>query len=140
MPESPRSGGREAERWLSQARPDLSDGRLVADAGRNALACFLAQQCAEKAVTAFLLGRGAEAVWGGALADLCEDAVAFDPTFEAIRPVAILLDKHTLGARYPTTLPGGVPAEAYDATDAERALEIAGEVLGFVEGRVSDTG
>ena len=140
MPESPRSGEREAARWLAQARHDLSDGRLVAEAGRNALACFLAQQCAEKAITAFLLGRGAEAVWGGALADLCEDAVAFDPTFEAIRPVAILLDKHTLGARYPTTLPGGVPAEAYDATDAERALEIAGEVLGFVEGRVSDTG
>ncbi len=140
MPEAPHSGEREAERWLSQARHDLSDGQLVAEAGRHALACFLAQQCGEKAVTAFLLGQGAEAVWGGALADLCEDAVAFDPTFEAIRPVAILLDKHTLGARYPTTLPGGVPAEAYDATDAERALEIASEVLGFVEGRVSDTG
>ncbi len=140
MPEAPRSGDREAGRWLAQARHDLADGRLVAEAGRHALACFLAQQCAEKAVTAFLLGQGAEAVWGGALADLCEDAVAFDPTFEAIRPIAILLDKHNLGARYPTTIPGGVPAEAYDATDSARALEIAGEVLGFVEGRVSDTG
>ena len=55
-------------------------------------------------------------------------------------PIAILLDKHALGARYPTTIPGGVPAEAYDATDSERALEIAGEVLGFVEGRGSSTG
>ena len=86
-----------------------------------------------------LLRQGAEAVWGGALADLCEDAVAFDPTFEAIRPMAILLDKHDLGARYPTTIPGGVPAEAYDATDSERALEIAGDVLAFVEGRPGET-
>lgn len=135
MPETPRSGPDEAARWLAQARHDLADGRLVAEAGRHALACFLAQQCAEKAVTALLLGQGAEAVWGGALADLCEDAVAFDPTFEAVRPMAILLDKHALGARYPTALPGGVPAEAHDATDSSRALEIAAEVFGFVEGR-----
>ena len=134
LPAAPGSG-EGSGRWLAQARHDLADGRLVVEAGRHALACFLAQQCAEKAVTAFLLGQGAEAVWGGALADLCEDAVAFDPTFEAVRSMAILLDKHHLGARYPTTIPGGVPAEAYDATDSSRALEIAGEVLGFVEGR-----
>lgn len=137
MPEPPRSGAREAARWLAQARHDLSDGRLVAEAGRHALACFLAQQCAEKAVTAFLLARGAEAVWGGALADLCEDAVAFDPAFEAVRPMAILLDAHAIGARYPTALPGGVPAEAYDATDSERALAIAAEVLAFAEPRAA---
>ncbi len=135
MPESPRSGEGEAARWLAQSRHDLADGQLVAEAGRHALACFLAQQCAEKAVTAFLLAQGAEAVWGGALADLCEDAVAFDPTFEAIRSMAILLDKYDLGSRYPTTIPGGIPAEAYDATDSARALEIAGDVLAFVEGR-----
>src|SRR5258705_6468797 len=28
----------------------------------------------------------------------------------------------SLGARYPTTLPGGVPSEAYEAADSERAL------------------
>lgn len=87
-------------------------------------------------MTAFLLERGAELVWGHALADLCQDAVALEPTFEAIRPLAILLDKHYLGARYPSALPGGVPAEAYDATDAERALAIATEVLDFVQVRV----
>ena len=38
----------------------------------------MAQQCGEKAVAAFLFARGAERVWGNALADLCEDAMAFD--------------------------------------------------------------
>ena len=78
----------------------------MAGAGRYALACFLCHQAAEKAVTAYLLARGAEGVWGHALADLCEDAMALDPSFDFIKSVAGLLDKHYLGARYPSALPG----------------------------------
>ena len=126
--------------WLRQSEHDLSDARLVRDAGRYALACFLAHQAAEKAVTAYLLARGAERVWGHALADLCEDALALDPSFDLIKTVAILLDKHYLGARYPTALPGGVPAEAYEAADSERALEVAGDVRRFVDERLAALG
>jgi HEPN domain-containing protein len=126
--------------WLRQSEHDLRDARLVADAGRHALACFLCHQSAEKAVTAYLLARGAERVWGHALADLCEDALALDPSFDLIKTVAVLLDKHFLGARYPTTLPGGVPADVYEATDSERALEVAGDVRRFVEERLATLG
>jgi HEPN domain-containing protein len=126
--------------WLRQSEHDLSDAQLVSRSGRFALACFLCHQAAEKAVTAYLLARGAERVWGHALADLCEDALALDPSFDLIKTVAVLLDKHYLGARYPTTLPGGVPAEAYEATDSERALEIAGDVRRFVDERLSALG
>jgi HEPN domain-containing protein len=126
--------------WLRQSEHDLSDAQLVSQSGRFALACFLCHQAAEKAVTAYLLARGAERVWGHALADLCEDALALDPSFDLIKTVAVLLDKHYLGARYPTTLPGGVPAEAYEATDSERALEIAGDVRRFVDERLSALG
>jgi HEPN domain-containing protein len=122
--------------WLSQSSHDLDDAKLVGQAGRHALACFLSHQAAEKAVAAYLLARGAERVWGHALADLCEDAMALDPSFDLIKTVAVLLDKHYLGARYPTTLPGGVPAEAYEAADSERALEIAGDVRRFVDERL----
>lgn len=123
--------------WLRQSEHDLNDARLVAASGRHALACFLCHQAAEKAVTAYLLARGAERVWGHALADLCEDALALDPSFDLIKTVAVLLDKHYLGARYPTTLPGGAPAEAYEAMDADRALEIAGDVRRFVDERLA---
>ena len=54
--------------------------------------------------------------------------------------MAVLLDKHFLGARYPTTLPGGVPAEAYEAADSDRALEIAGDVRRFVDERLAALG
>ncbi len=117
---------------------DLADAELVAGAGRHALACFLCHQVGEKSVAAFLLARGAEQVWGHALADLCEDAMALDPSFDLVKSLGGLLDKHYLGARYPSALPGGVPAEAFDAEDAGRALEIAREVLGFGRERLAD--
>src|SRR5437868_14667019 len=123
--------------WWWQSEHDLADARFVTAFARDALACFLCHQSAEKAVTAYLLARGAERVWGHALADLCEDALALDPSFDLIKTVAVLLDKHYLGARYPTTLPGGVPADAYEATDASRALEIAGDVRRFVDERLA---
>ena len=130
-------GGRGAARWVRQADHDLADAEFVAGAGRHALACFLCHQAAEKAVTAYLLARGAEQVWGHALADLCEDARAFDSSFDFIKSVAGLLDKYYLGARYPSALPGGVPAEAFDAHDSARALEIARDVRQFVGERIA---
>ena len=43
---------------------------------------------------AFIYNHGAEHVWGHSLADLCEDAKAFDPGFEFVKSVAGLLDQH----------------------------------------------
>lgn len=124
------------ERWLTQAAHDLADATFLASASRHALACFLCQQGAEKAVTAYLLAQGVDQVWGHALADLCEDAMAFDPSFDFIKSVAGLLDKYHLATRYPSALPGGVPAEAFDAHDSARALEIAAEVQQFVRDKL----
>lgn len=127
---------RAAKAWLTQARHDLAAAEANAREGRHALACFLCHQAAEKAVTGFLYARGSEQVWSHALADLCEDALAFDPSFDLVKSVAVLLDKHYLGARYPSSLPGGVPAEAYDTTDSERAIETASDVLAAVDQRI----
>ena len=130
--------GSEADRWRAQALHDLADARLSADQDLHALACFLSQQAAEKSLAAFLFARGADAVWGHALADLCEDAIALDGSFDLIKSVAILLDKYYMTTRYPTALPGGVPHESFDAIDAARALEIATDVLSFVDARLHE--
>ncbi len=122
--------------WLVQSKHDLEAATANAEDGRHALACFLAQQSAEKAVVAFLYNHGAEHVWGHALADLCADATAFDQSFEFIKSIAGLLDKHYVGARYPQTLIGGAPCETHEALDSERALEIARDVLAGVEERL----
>jgi HEPN domain-containing protein len=127
-----------AQAWLSQARHDLEAARANAEEGRYALACFLSHQSAEKAVAGFLYSRGAEQVWGHALADLCEDAQAFDQSFDLVKSIAVLLDKHFLGARYPESIVGGVPAEAYEQIDSERAVEIAGDVFEAVRQRLDE--
>lgn len=127
---------RSSRSWLIQARHDLDSARANANDGRYALSCFLCHQVAEKAVAGYLYQQGAEHVWGHALADLCEDAKAFDPSFEFLKSIAMLLDKHYITARYPVGLPGGAPCNAYDEVDAERALEIAGDVLEGVEQRL----
>ena len=113
---------------------------MVARADRHALACFLSHQSAHKALVGFLHFRGAEEVWGNSLVDLCQDAMVLDPSFDFIRSVAALLDKHYLGARFPSALPGGIPAETHDAFDSERALEVAGDVNAFVAERLAGSG
>ena len=129
--------GRAAGRWLQQAAYDLADAELLAAAGRHAPACFFCHQAAEKSVTAYLLARGAEQVWGHALADLCEDAMTLDPSFDFIKSIAGLLDKYFFATRYPSGLPGGVPAEAFDGHDSQHAIDIARDVQQFVAGRIA---
>ena len=126
------------DHFIEQATADLEAARANSESGRFALACWLCHQSAARAVTSFLYAHGAEHVWGEALADLCEDAKAFDPSFEFIKSIAGLLDKHYLTARIPTALPSGAPCNAYDATDASRALEVAQDVLEGVTERLQD--
>ena len=124
---------REGQRWLAQAERDVADARYLQEGGRHNMVCFLGQQAGEKALKAFLYAQGAEDVWGHSLADLCEDAKVFNGMFEAIKSLAILLDKYHDLTRYPHLLPGGIPAEAYDREDGERAIYIAEKVISFVK-------
>ncbi len=126
-----------ATNWLAQADADLEAARACASQNRHALACFLGHESAVKAVKGFLYRHGAEMVWGDHLSDLCEDAMVFDPSFDFVKSVAALLDKHILAARNPDAIGGAVPAEAYDSTDSSHALEIAAEVLASVRQKLA---
>ncbi len=126
-----------AASWLAQANADLEAARACADQDRHALACFLSHESATKAVKGFLYRQGAEIVWGEHLSDLCEDAMAFDPSFDFVKSVAALLDKHILAARNPDAIGGAVPAEVYDSTDSSHALEIASEVLDSIRQKLA---
>ena len=128
----------EGDRWLRQADRDLSDSQLAKENKRYNLGCFLAQQCGEKALKGFLYSRGAEDVWGHSLADLCEDAKVFEMLFDVLKSRAIYLDKYYNLTRYPNYLPGGIPSDAFDDLEAERAIELAAEVLTFVRERLAE--
>ena len=118
---------------MVQAERDLEDAGYLRDGGRHNLACFLGQQAGEKALKAYLYYHGAEDVWSRSLADLCEDAKILNRMFDVIKSTAILLDKYHDLTRYPHLLPGGIPADAYDEVDSERAIYVAGDVISFVK-------
>lgn len=118
----------EARRWLEQARRDLDDARFCATGGRYSLACFVAQQAAEKALKAFLFWNG-EDPWGHSVADLCREAGRHDAELATLLPRVAPLDKFYIPTRYPNGLPGGIPADAFSSADAAGALDLADLVL-----------
>jgi len=127
----------EGLRWLRQAEHDLSDADYSRAGGRYNLACFLCQQAAEKALKAFLYSQGAEQVLGHSVAELATECGNLDGEFRALKPKAAPLDHYYLPTRYPNSLPGGIPAEAFDESDAKRALALAGEVIGVVKRKLA---
>lgn len=127
----------EAERWLAQARRDLDDARYSAAGARWNLACFIAQQAAEKALKAYLFSRGAEAVWGHSVAELCHECGTHDSAFAELGREAAALDQYYIPTRYPNGLPGGIPADAYNRSDGDRALALSARVIDAVGQRVA---
>jgi HEPN domain-containing protein len=126
----------EARRWLAQSKRDLDDAHYSAQGERHNLACFLAQQAAEKALKAFLFSKGAENVWGHSVADLCADAGDFDGEFLELKKTAASLDKYYIPTRYPNGLPGGIPAEAFIKEDSEHALKTVKLTIETVEKKI----
>jgi HEPN domain-containing protein len=123
----------EAARWLEQARCDLAGAETILAQGLWWIACFQAQQVAEKAVKSFLYGKGQRTVLGHSVADLIEDAAGHDSSFAGLSESASKLDRFYIPTRYPNGLPGGIPAKSYTEEDAREAVELARQVLAFVE-------
>ena len=133
MRPDPHSEGR---RWLAQAENDLAFAGLAAREGFFAQACFNSQQAADKALKAFLYSRGAEHVFGHSVADLLTECTRIDAEFTPLKGRAAPLDQFYVPTRYPNSLPGGIPAEAFGRADATRALDMTSEVLALVKHRL----
>ncbi len=121
--------------WLDDAQGDLAHAKSDLERGFYNWACFSAQQAAEKALKAFLIANKKEP-WGHSVAELCETASLDDKDFKNIKKRAATLDIYYIPTRYPNGLPGGIPSEAYQKEDAERALSICNEVIAMVEKKI----
>ena len=129
--------GTEGRRWLAQGENDLAFATLASREGYFAQACFNSQQAAEKALKAFLYSRGAEQVFGHSVADLAAECAELDAEFASLRSRAAPLDQFYVATRYPNSLPGGIPAQAFARPEAERALKMAREVMAAVKHRLA---
>jgi HEPN domain-containing protein len=119
----------EAHRWLAQARHDADAAVLNAREGYAALACFLAQQAAEKALEGYLYSQGERAVIGHATYLLLGRCQHYDATFEAFQDACRRLDQYYIPTRYPNGLPGGIPHEVYTQGQAQEAITSAQRIL-----------
>ncbi|MFQ5614535.1 MAG: HEPN domain-containing protein [Anaerolineae bacterium] len=128
----------EGRRWLRQAQEDLRWARHLAEQGAYHLACFLAQQVAEKALKAFLYAQGEEIVLGHSVERLCAAAASFEPEFRTQARSWSILDGYYIPTRYPNGLPDGIPADVYTRQAATDAADLAGEAVDFVATRLAD--
>lgn len=123
----------EGERWLAQARFDLAAAAHNAAGGFPALACFLAQQAAEKALKAFLYARGQRAILGHSSFLLLRKCIEYKSGLDSLGEVCRQLDQFYITTRYPNGLPGGIPHEMFSRGQAETAIEGARTVIEQVE-------
>ena len=124
-----RSPLEEGQRWLAQADEDLKWVKDLANRGGYYLACFLAQQTAEKAMKAFLYAQGEEVVLGHSVERLCALASRWKPDLtESVKRWAIL-DSYYFPTRYPNGLPDSIPARVYTEEVAKAAAALADEIV-----------
>lgn len=126
----------EGRRWLDQAREDLRWAELLAREGGYYLACFMAQQVAEKAVKGFLYSRGADMVTTHSVERLLGMAAQHDEAFGNVPDAWASLDAYYVPTRYPNALPGGIPARVYTREMAAGAVRLAREVVEFIAPRI----
>ena len=126
MRRSPLEAG---QRWLAPAEEDFKWVKDLADRGGYHLACFLAQQTADKAMKAFLYAQGEEVVLGHSVERLCTLASRWKPDLnESVKRWAVL-DSHYIPTRYPNALPDSIPAKVYTEEVAKTAATLAEEVV-----------
>jgi len=123
----------EGERWLAQATADLRWAVRLAQEGGWHLACFLAQQVAEKALKAFLYAQGEEIVLGHSVERLCAASARYQPEFTDKAKRWSLLDGYYIPTRYPNGLPDGIPANVYTEDAAKGAVALAEEAVDYVK-------
>jgi HEPN domain-containing protein len=123
----------EGRRWVEQAKEDLKWAKELVRLGGYHLACFLAQQVAEKALKGYLYGQGEEIVLGHSVERLCELASSYDPRFSEKRKTWATLDAYYVPTRYPNAVPDSIPARIYTESVAKEAVSLAEEVVHFVE-------
>lgn len=118
-------------RWLEKARRDLkvAQDQLGGSEPLTDIACFHAQQAAEKYLKAYLLWNDIESPKTHAVEQLVLLAAQKDPEFSRLKDKVVLLTPYAVEARYPEF-------EEPLLEDAKEAVRIAEKVRDFVLGKL----
>jgi len=116
---------KEAKRWIEQAKEDLISAKILFDAKRYYLVCFLAQQIVEKALKSVIYFNKEDLVLGHSVRKLVVWASKFDKRFDDLINKISILDSYYIPTRYPNGLPEGIPADIFNRNAAETAFKLA---------------
>ncbi len=121
-----------AQQWLDRAGEDLAVAQLVCREGHASHACFLAQQCIEKALKAYLLARTNTYPRAHQLVDLLAECEKLQREFGQFRDACAVVDQYYIPTRYPNGIPGSLAAGLPGDQEAAEAIEAADRILTFV--------
>lgn len=124
---------REYERWMGQAEYTIDAAKSDLKSQFYSWACFKCQQAAEYAIKALLRGVGLQAPGHSLLKLLSEIKEGGSQIPEEVEEGARTLDRYYIPTRYADTFEDGSPYEYFSEKDAKRALEIAEEIIGFIQ-------
>ena len=115
--------------WFAKADEDLEMARraLGPDRPLPTMACFHAQQCAEKHLKGYQVAHDVPFRRVHDLDYLIQLCTALNAAFENLAPAAEILNAYISTSRYPSEV-----AEAVDAKSAQEAIHLAQQIADFV--------
>ncbi len=94
--------------------------------------CFICQQCAEKALKVFCLGKGYDSIRTHSLFQIIKALGENGEQEKCARELDIYIS-----TQYPDALPAGAPFELFSKEQAERALKSAETVINIIRKRIT---
>ena len=115
--------------WFAKADDDLELARRALGPGRPlpAMACYHAQQCAEKHLKGYLVAHDVPFRLVHDLDYLIQLCVPLNPAFESLTPAVEILNSYIASGRYPSE-----DAEEADLQAAQEAIHQAQQIADFV--------
>ena len=107
--------------WLKQAEEEFSWAKDALTLGRWAIACFTAQQVAEKSLKAIAIFRGALQIKSHSTKEI---ASALDIDGD-LAEMASILDQYYITTRYPDSFSTGAPFEYFVERQGREAVSFA---------------
>jgi HEPN domain-containing protein len=120
------------QEWLKYSQNDLISAKhLYSDLHpkQTEVACYLSQQCAEKALKGYILFKDIEPPKTHNLIELCQICIDYDNAFSEILDACADLTPYGIAVRYPNEL-------AVDDAIAKSAIDKAQIIFDFCAGKI----
>jgi len=116
----------EVAEWLNKAEDDIGNAEFLYEhrwPRPLELVCYLCQQCAEKALKAFIIHHGVEPPRTHDIVQLAESCVAYDAGFQKFAEAGKQLTPYAVHIRYPSAIEIDDPETAAALRKAAQILE-----------------